>query len=220
MRFQTPCISSNSKNNFISSKIQFITNPETGYQSVISLSRIPANEIILFEYPCATLYGELDIDRGLQVIMKYIILAEQNDKGIKNLYPRDNDLYTFPRTSMIKEIHKIIKSIPNNKKNLKTFFAKYNKIELEFYYAKYIFNAFEGYSYGPLTLPYVAKFNHSCKSNIIFNFDTNSGSMIVKTTKDILCGEELFISYLFNKKILNHKEYLANHYGFTTDCKC
>lgn len=220
MHFKTPYTYSNSGINFISSKINFIKNPDTGYQSVISVSRIPANEIILIEYPCATLYGEPDIDRGLQTMMKYIILAEQNHVGIKNLYPRENDIYTFPRTPMIKQIHKIIKSIPKTQKNFIKFFAKYTKTELEFYYAKYIFNAFEGYSYGPLTLPHLAKFNHSCKSNIIFNFDENTGAMIVKTTTNISSGQELFNSYLFNKKITNHKEYLYDHYGFIAHCQC
>jgi hypothetical protein len=219
MRFLTPCNCSNSGNNFISSKIQFTTNIANGYQSVISTARIPANETILIEYPCATLYGEFDIDRGLQTIMKYIILAEQNHPGIKNLYPRDNDIYTFPRTTMIKQIHKIIKSIPTNQKKIKSFFEKYTKTELEFYYAKYIFNAFEGFDYGPLTLPYLAKFNHSCNNNIIFKFDTDSGTMIVKTTRKIDRGEELFNSYLFNKKITNHKEYLYEHYGFISNCR-
>ena len=220
MKFQTPKNHASAKDNYISSKIQFAINPETGYQSVISTARIPANEIILVEYPCATLYGELDIDRGLQTIMKYIILAEHHHHGIASLYPRIEDIYTFPRTPMIKQIHKIIKSIPASQKKMKTFFEKYTKTELEFYYAKYIFNAFEGYEYGPLTLPYLAKFNHSCNSNIGFEFDGFSGVMIVKTRRVILAGEELFNSYLVNKKIGNHKEYLYDHYGFVANCKC
>lgn len=222
MKFKTPytriCTSSN--NNYITSKIKFTINPDNGYQSVICTSRIPANETILIEYPCATLYGEPVIDRELQTIMKYIILAESNHSGIASLYPRTNDIYTFPRTPMIKEIHKIIKSIPNNQKKIQQFFAKYTKTEIEFYYAKYIFNAFEGYAYGPLTLPYLAKFNHSCNNNITFKFDESSGAMVVKTIRVILEGEELFNSYLCNKKITNHKEYLYNHYGFNYECKC
>ena len=103
---------------------------------------------------------------------------------------------------------------------MKSFFEKYTKNELEFYYAKYIFNAFEGFDYGPLTLPNLAKFNHSCNNNIIFNFDATSGVMIVKTTQKVERGEELFNSYLFNKKKSNHKEYLYNHYGFITVCNC
>lgn len=216
MKFKKPANSHTGiSNNFISSKIQFTINPETGYQSVKSISRIPANETILIEYPCATLYDEPDIDRGLQTIMKYIILAEQNHSGIKNLYPRDNDIYTFPRTKMIKQIHKIIKSIPSKYQKLITFFSKYTKTELEFYYAKYIFNAFEGYSYGPLTLPHLAKFNHSYNNNITFSFDEFSGVMVVKTNRTIHSGEELFNSYLLNKQIPNAKEYLYEHYGFT-----
>jgi len=223
----------NINKNFISSKIQ-ISSKENDYQSVISLSRIPINEIILIEYPCATLYGEEDIDRGLQTIRNYFILADGNtntntntnlSQDIKNLYPRSNDIYTFPRTALIKQIHKIIKNLSNinicnpNKK-LQDFFNKYTKIEIEFYYAKYIFNAFEGYEFGPLTLPYFAKFNHSCNNNITFNFDKTSGTMIARTNCIIEPNQELFISYLSNKNILNHKEYLYDHYGFITNCKC
>jgi len=187
MKFNTPCKYSKNQQNFISSKIQFCTNPGNNYQFVRSVSRIPKNEVILIEYPCATLYGEEEIDRGLQTIQKYFILAEgeKNHQGITTLYPRIEDIYTYPRTPLIKQIHKIInnivKTLQNTKKNtpaiqkLLDFFSKYTKTEIEFYYAKYIFNAFEGFSYGPLTLPYLAKFNHSCNSNIAFTFDKQSG---------------------------------------------
>lgn len=235
MKFNTPCnYCAKNQQNFISSKIQFCTNLETDYQSVRSVSRIPKNEVILIEYPCATLYGEEDIDRGLQTIQKYFILAEQNHPGIATLYPRIENIYTFPRTPLIKQIHKIVKTLQNTNAKAKTnanantpaiqklsvFFSKYTKTELEFYYAKYIFNAFEGFSYGPLTLPYLAKFNHSCNSNIAFNFDKNSGAMIVRTTQLIESGAELFNSYLYNKTIPNHRQYLFEHYGFVVECEC
>ena len=267
MKFNTPCnYCTKNQQNFISSKIKICTNLETDYQSVQSVSRIPKNEVILIEYPCATLYGEEDIDRGLQTIQKYFILAEQNHPGIATLYPRktrmhsglreefalksnprktkihfglreefalkhnprNEYIYTFPRTPLIKQIHKIVKTLQNTKTKANTpamqklgvFFSKYTKTELEFYYAKYIYNAFEGFSYGPLTLPYLAKFNHSCNSNIAFTFDKNSGAMMVRTTQVIEPGQELFNSYLCNKTIPNHRQYLFEHYGFVVECKC
>jgi len=229
MKFNTPCnYCAKNQQNFISSKIKICTNLETDYQSVLSVSRIPKNEVILIEYPCATLYGEEDIDRGLQTIQKYFILAEQNHPGIATLYPRKEDIYTFPRTTLIKQIHKIVKTLQNTNAKTNTpaiqklcaFFSKYTKTELEFYYAKYIYNAFEGFTYGPLTLPYLAKFNHSCNSNIAFTFDKNSGVMIVRTTQVIEPGQELFNSYLCNKTIPNHRQYLFEHYGFVVECKC
>lgn len=42
--------------------------------------------------------------------------------------------------------------------------------------------------------------------------------MKVYSNKNIKKGEELFDNYLLNKNIINHKEYLYNHYGFI--CKC
>jgi hypothetical protein len=64
---------------------------------------------------------------------------------------------------------------------------------IEFYYAIYIYNAFEGFQYGPLTLPILAKFNHSCKkNNIEFKFDTSKGCMIVSTTCNVKKDDELF----------------------------
>lgn len=215
MKFQTPKnISSSKTNNYISPKIKFITNNSNNH-TVISTSRINRDETILIESPCATLYGEPDIDRGLQTIQKYMLL--ENEPFIQSLYPRSN-ISNYPRTKMIKQIHKIIASLPDKHNKLRAFFETYAKNEIEFYYAKYLFNAFEGYSYGPLTLPLLAKFNHSCKSNINFKFDVSRGVMIVQSTREILPGEELFNSYLYNKTIPNHREYLREHYGFLCDC--
>jgi hypothetical protein len=219
MKFNIPCNYYKTHQNFISSKIQFCTNLKNDYQSVNCISRIPKNEVILIEYPCVNLYEEKDVDRGLQIIKKYFILAEQNNINIAALYPRVKDIYTFPRTPLIKQIHKIIKNISDNQK-LYSFFSKYTKTELEFYYAKYIFNAFEGLTYGPLTLHYLSKFNHSCNNNIAFTFDINTGAMVVRTIKVIEPNEELFISYLLNKTIPNHKQYLLEHYGFIAECNC
>ena len=217
MKFQTPKkLSSSNTNNYISPKIKFITNNSNNH-TVICTSRINKDETILIESPYATLYGEPDIDRGLQTIQKYMLLA--NEPFIQSLYPRNNNSFTYPRTHMIKQIHKIIASLPDKHNKLCVFFETYTKTEIEFYYAKYLFNAFEGYSYGPLTLPLLAKFNHSCKSNINFKFDVSRGVMIVQSTREILPGEELFNSYLYNKIIPNHREYLLEHYGFSCNCK-
>lgn len=219
MKFQTPKnVSSSNTKNFISPKIKIITTTSNNH-TVICTSKLHANETILIEYPITPLYGDVEIDRGLQTIQKYM-LQEAFHTGIASLYPRITDLTTYPHTTMIKQVHKIINSLSSKHKKLYEFFSKYSKTEIEFYYAKYIFNAFEGYSYGPLTLPLLAKFNHSCSnSNITFTFDASSGTMIAKTTREIKPNEELFNSYLYNKKIANHKDYLLEHYGFCCDCK-
>jgi hypothetical protein len=205
MKFLIP----NSKpNEFVSNKIQFINNND--YHKVITIENIKENEIILIEYPKINLFGEEEIDKGLQLTKKYIEMKESE------LFPRN--INNFPKTKLIKNVHKIIK---NCDKKLQIFFEKYSKKEIEFYYAKYIFNAFEGWNYGPLTLPLTAKFNHSCNnSNIIFNFNNKNGTMIIKATKNIKKGTEIFDSYLMNKTFtnINHKDYLYEHYGFYCDC--
>jgi SET domain-containing protein len=173
------------------------------YHKVIANNNIQKGEILLIEYPEINLFGENEIDKGLQLTKKYIELNENE------LYPRNN---IFLRTNMIKNVHKIIK---NTDKKLKDFFSSYSKDVIEMYYAKYIFNAFEGFKYGPLTLPMVAKFNHSCNPNIEFKFNEKNGTMIVTSIKNIKKGSEVFDSYLLNKNLKkDHNEYLYEHYGF------
>lgn len=197
MKFFTPICKSNT---FTSDKISFLNSCE--YHKVIANNNIKKGEILLIEYPEINLFGENEIDKGLQLTKKYIELNENE------LYPRNNN---FPRTNMIKNVHKIIK---NTDKKLKDFFSNYSKDEIEMYYAKYIFNAFEGLKYGPLTLPLTAKFNHSCNPNIEFNFNGENGTMIVTSIKNIKKGTEIYDSYLVNKNLKNHNEYLYEHYGF------
>jgi hypothetical protein len=205
----------------IASRLIISKDKHMDYYAVKALTNIKKDEIILLEYPECTLYGEVEIDRGLQVVKKYI--EYMNTEYIKELYPRD--FVTFKPNTIIKNIHKIIKHLDTEQKHnvqvtsIIVFFKQYSKQLIEFYYAKYIYNAFEGFHYGPLTLPMLAKFNHSCKNNnIIFKFDSEKGCMIVKTTCDIKKGDELFNSYLYNKNIENHKAYILEHYNF--DCGC
>lgn len=204
MRFLVP--KNTYTQNYISSDINIIYDIENDFYKVIANKYIKQNTIIIKEYPKINLFGEKDLDKGLQTIKKYIQINENE------LYPRK---YNYTKTKMIKNIHKIIN---NSCENLRIFFKKYNKEEIEFYYAKYIYNTFEGNKFGPLTLPIMAKLNHSCNPNVIFNFDEINGHMILKTIKPITNGEEICCSYLMNKTINNHKEYLHDHYGFV--CKC
>jgi len=226
MKFYTPnthAINDNVNINTNTSKI--VITKTADYYSVKAVRNIKKSEIILIEYPKCVLYGEYDIDRGLQVVKKYM---EQMDTDyIKELYPRDFD--RFNPNTLIKNIHKIINYLDTDKKHnshnsqvssIIDFFKQYSKRVIEFYYAKYIYNAFEGFQYGPLTLPILAKFNHSCKkNNIEFKFDTSKGCMIVSTTCNVKKDDELFNSYLYNKNIENHKAYIFEHYNFDCGCK-
>jgi len=197
--------------NFISDKIKIIN--QNDYNKVICNENIKKDEILIIEFSQINIFGMDDKNRELQILKKYI--ENKNNKDIINLYPRN---YNYIKTDMIKSVHKILKSIKNTDKNLYNFLIEYQKDELEYYFAKYIFNAFEGNEYGPLTLPLIAKLNHSCKPNVYFTLDKNSGCMFLKAKRNIKKDEEIFDSYLENKQIKNHKTYLEEHYGFMCDC--
>jgi len=200
-----------SQQNFISDKIKIINQKD--YNKVICDENIKKDEILIIEFSQINIFGMDDKNRELQILKKYI--ENKNNKDIINLYPRN---YNYIKTDMIKSVHKILKSIKNTDKNLYNFLIEYQKDELEYYFAKYIFNAFEGNEYGPLTLPLIAKLNHSCKPNVYFTLDKNSGCMFLKAKRNIKKDEEIFDSYLENKQIKNHKTYLEEHYGFMCDC--
>jgi len=200
-----------SQQNFISDKIKIIN--QNDYNKVICNENIKKDEILIIEFSQINIFGMDDKNRELQILKKYI--ENKNNKDIINLYPRN---YNYIKTDMIKSVHKILKSIKNTDKNLYNFLIEYQKDELEYYFAKYIFNAFEGNEYGPLTLPLIAKLNHSCKPNVYFTLDKNSGCMFLKAKRNIKKDEEIFDSYLENKQIKNHKTYLEEHYGFMCDC--
>jgi len=191
-------------NIYISPKIKIVKDRD--YNKIVAINNINKNEILIEEYSEINLFGEKNIDKALQVMKKYIILNENE------LYPRDKN---YIKTPMLKDIHKIIK---NSDIKLQNFFSNYDKETIEFYYAKYLYNSFEGYNYGPLTLPTIAKINHSCNNNVNYNFNKLKGIMIVTSNRNIKANEELFDNYLSNKYIKDHKNYLLNHYGF--DCKC
>ncbi len=201
MRFLTP--SNPIYTTYISDKIEF--SNDLNYMSVKAKQNIKKGEVILKEYPKINLFGEEEIDKALQIIRIYI------DKKESELYPRN---YSYTKTKLIKNVHKIIKS--NSKMN--KYFRNISNDEIEYYYAKYIFNTFEGNRYGPLTLPITAKINHSCTPNVEFKFNEKTGQMITFAIIDIKRGEEIFDSYLMNKSIRLHKEYLYEHYGFRCDC--
>lgn len=197
--------------NYISDKIKIIKT--NNYHKVISEQDINKDELLIIEFPEFNLFGEKNIDRTLQTIQLY--LMNKTNKYIKDLYPRT---YDYKKTEMINSIHKLIKSIKNISNDIYTFFQTYSKEEIELYFAKYLYNAFEGYDFGPLTLPKIAKLNHSCKPNVRFSFNKNNGCMYVYATRDINRGNEICDSYLENKQIKDHKIYLEQHYGFICNC--
>jgi hypothetical protein len=212
MRFTKPSsVQSSFQSNFISNKIKF-TNQDDYYKTV-AIDNITKDEVLIIEYSKINLFGENMNNRELKILKKYI--ENKNAPFIINLYPRN---YIYNKTNMIKSVHKLIKSIKNSDQKLYNFFENIDKTEIEFYFAKYVYNAFEGNDFGPLTLPNIAKLNHSCNHNVYFIFDRNTGCMNLKAKKNIKKGEEITDSYLENKKIINHKLYLEEHYGFSCEC--
>ena len=119
MKFLTP-INSNYKSDYISQKITLKTVKDD-YQTMMAIDNIQKDDILLIEYPKINLFGDEEIDKGLQMTKKYIEYKENE------LFPRNiND---FPRTSIIKNVHKIIK---NADKKLQSFFDFYTNENLDY----------------------------------------------------------------------------------------
>ncbi len=191
---------------YINPAIEIITDNNDN-NKVICKDNIKKNTILIKEYPIINLFGERVINRDLDFLIKLI------EYGDELLYPRN--ICQFKSIKMTREI---FKKIDKNKKINK--FDKYSNNIIEFYYAKHLFNSFEGFEYGPLYLPYIAKLNHSCNPNTYFEFNKEYGYMVLYAKNNIKKGEELTDSYLLNKKIDNHREYLKEHYMFDYLCSC
>jgi hypothetical protein len=187
---------------FISDKLYI--DRKTENNKVIAIDDIKIGEVLIKEYPKINLFGEKVEDRDVSFIKK-LILSEENE-----LFPRD--FKQFKRTRMSKKIFDKINSSD------KKFFQRYDNSTIEFYYEKHLFNSFEGYDYGPLYLPTIAKVNHSCNPNTKFIFDKNNGIMSLISIKNIKKNTEITDSYLSNKTIKFHSEYLLDHYGFSCEC--
>jgi hypothetical protein len=196
---------SDTKQLYISPKI--IIDKTNKNNKVVALQNIKDGEILIEEYPLINLFGDKIDDRDV-LFLKKLILSSENE-----LYPRD--IKDFQRTRMTK---KIFEKINNTNKSIQKFFENYDSNYIEHFYAKHLFNSFEGYEYGPLYLPNIAKLNHSCSPNTKFVFNKDTGVMKLFATRNINKNEEITDSYITNKKIEDHKEYLHDHYGFT--CKC
>jgi hypothetical protein len=198
---------------YINPAIKIITDNHD-MNKVICVENIKKNSILIKEYSNINLFGEKVINRDVEFLIK---LIESNEQM---LYPRN---YTqFTSTQMTRDILKIIKNIlkTSNLNNKLNKLNKYNNDIIEFYYAKHLFNSFEGFEYGPLYLPHIAKLNHSCNPNTYFEFNKEYGYMTLYAKTNIKKGEEITDSYLLNKNIDNHREYLRNHYMFDYICSC
>ena len=218
---------------YINPAIKIITD-NVDMNKVISTENIKKNTILIKEYPIINLFGESIVNRDIDFLMK--LIEHKEDK----LYPRD--ITQFTSIQMTKDILKTVDKL--NKLNKLNKVDKLNKINqldkvdklkkvkkvdklnkysndiIEFYYAKHLFNSFEGFEYGPLYLPNIAKLNHSCNPNTYFEFNKDYGYMTLYAKNNIKKGEELTDSYLLNKDIDNHREYLMKHYMFDYICNC
>lgn len=191
---------------YISPKIKIDDRLESN-RRVMCVENIKKGEILIKEYPIINLFGENVIDRDVDFLKRIIVYNDTE------LFPRD--ITQFKRTKMSKCIFDKIKNTNNN---LQRFFNKLHNNLIEYYYEKHLFNSFEGFDYGPLYLPNIAKLNHSCHPNTHFEFNKLTGQMILIATHDIKKNIEITDSYLSNKNISNHNEYLLDHYNF--DCGC
>jgi len=183
-----------------------------GYK-VIATSYIPKNTIIVQEEPIYNIFGEHNNNRTIQILYE---MCKQKDNRIDMLYPREyieisrTNPYNFHTINIMKDIKKY------NDKNISSYLLSIDSKQLEIYYYKYLFNAFDMYN-SPTILFIGAKFNHSCTPNITFHEKDNV--MIFQTNQCIEKGTELMISYLRNTTNIYTQTYLSNHYNFRCRCK-
>ena len=207
MQIKNPCTTI-SEYVYVSDKVHI--DRKTNNNKVIANDNIKIGEVLIREYPKINLFGEKVEDRDVSFIKK-LILSEENE-----LFPRD--LKQFKRTRMSRKIFDKINSLGKINSSDKKFFERYDDLTIEYYYEKHLFNSFEGYDYGPLYLPTIAKVNHSCDPETKFIFNRENGSMSLIAIKNIRKNTEITASYLSNKNITNHPEYLVDHYGFSCNC--
>jgi hypothetical protein len=193
---------------YISDKIYIDTISDNN--RVLSKKFIKNGELLIAEYPKINLFGEKVEDRDLSFIKK-LILSDEN-----KLFPRE--ISQFKRTKMTKKVFDKINMLSKFNLTDKNFFERYDDFTIEYFYEKHLFNSFEGHDYGPLYLPFIAKVNHSCEPNTKFIFNRDEGLMSLISIKDIQINTEITNSYLSNKNINSHTNYLIEHYGF--DCNC
>lgn len=178
---------------------------------VVAMDNIPANTIILKEYPIINLFGEKNNDPALQIILKLSDFCNSN-----MLYPRDIHI-----SKKHPELKKWIKNMDRcvEKNNI----AKMLENDTDYLYhlyEKYLYNAFSMGEYGPIISVYGAKFNHSCDPNVDFYFDTKNGHIIFKTNRRIKKGEELYDTYVdVDLDYHIRQKYLKEHYDFICKCK-
>jgi hypothetical protein len=194
---------------YINPNIKIISDDED-MNKVICTENIKKNTVLIKEYSMINLFGERVMNRDIEFLIK--LIEHQEDK----LYPRN--LNQFTSIKMTRDILKKIDKCDKDKKLNRI--NKYSNDIIEFYYAKHLFNSFEGFEYGPLYLPYIAKLNHSCLPNTYFEFNKDYGYMTLYAKRNIKKGEELTDSYLLNKDIHNHRDYLMEHYQFNYQCLC
>lgn len=195
---------------FISDDILILFQKD--FYKIIAKNDIKKDTIVIKEIPLYHLFGKIKYDRMLQFLH---VMITTNDSKIDALYPRQN-------------IEPLDKNNPYNINLIKYIKeANYDKIKddlllsknLNKYYYKYLFNAFEMYN-SPVLLFIGAMMNHSCQPNIKFYEKNNA--MYFEALTDIKKGDELTYSYLRNSGVTTDKDkkmYLIQHYNFKCQCK-
>jgi hypothetical protein len=199
-------------------KKQAIINKGFGY---IATNNISKGTIILEESPYVTSrehFGKYMFDEILSVI--YCIVMTRDDDSEISLYNKFKTLApnTLGEVERDQFFENFLKQLKKSESSFKKKILKHIKLsELVLLCLKYKRNVFIFNNKMGAIFYKASVFNHSCEPNCVF-YDENN-KMTFETTKDIIAGEEVTISYIDAEQHEDHRQFELNMtYGF--QCKC
>ena len=187
-------------------------NKKSGY-GFYAISDIPKNTIILIDPIAISKNINKQYKSSFDIMFDIIQTICFNNSDIKqkfiNLAPQTLDNYIISSNELLNELdklsYKLLLNMPIN--------------DLRLLCAKYMRNAFTfSNTIQASILLNGSIFNHSCIPNISFKPDLNN-NMVFTTNKNIIAGEELFISYLQTNKENSNQYRLLHQYGFICNCE-
>jgi hypothetical protein len=202
-------------------RIKLETIPNKG-KGLVALDNIPNNTIIIKELPFVKIPSSEYIFSDIFQLLFIIMNADARSKKFFNsLLPNSPNNFMHHK----KFIFKTLENLSNMKNKYANkiyhfFINNFTEDEIILMCAKYICNAFDFGTEGPIILSTGTLLNHSCNPNVTFKKE--NGFMVFKTCRNIKAGEELCDNYInVTLPITERKSMLKKRYGFECECsKC